>query len=205
MVVILGDFNATSPTWTCGVDQYNTAGKSLQPLALRYNLKQCVDFPTHIQHDGSLGSTLDLCFTNNVQAICKVTSLPPLGQSDHTMVGCSIDLTPAKSQPVHPNAVFFSTIMLILRWLTRNSRPSIGLKSQQPPLLIVHGTDGSHCFSLLWTNISLPNWLEPQKNKPPWLDKPLKVQIRQKHLAWKEYKRTRSLESLSNFRLIRKK
>ena len=41
MVVILGDFNATSPTWTCGVDQYNTAGKSLQPLALRYNLKQC--------------------------------------------------------------------------------------------------------------------------------------------------------------------
>ena len=62
MVVILGDFNATSPTWTCGVDQYNTAGKSLEPLALRYNLKQCVDFPTHIRHDGSLGSTLDLCF-----------------------------------------------------------------------------------------------------------------------------------------------
>ena len=43
------------------------------------------------------------------------------------------------------------------------------------------------------------------KNKPPWLDKPLKVQIRQKHLAWKEYKRTRSVESLSNFRLIRNK
>ena len=55
MVVILGDFNATSPTWTCGFDQYNTAGKSLQPLALRYNLKQCVDFPTHIRYDGSLG------------------------------------------------------------------------------------------------------------------------------------------------------
>ena len=37
------------------------------------------------------------------------------------------------------------------------------------------------------------------------MDKPLKVQIRQKHLAWKEYKRTRSVESLSNFRLIRNK
>ena len=43
------------------------------------------------------------------------------------------------------------------------------------------------------------------KNKPPWLDKPLKVQIRQKHLAWKEYKQTRSVESLSSFRLIRNK
>ena len=94
--------------------------------------------------------------------------------------------------------------MLILRWLTRNSRSSIGLKSQQPPLLIVHGTDGSHCFSLLWTIKHIPSKLVgAPKNKPPWLDKPLKVQIRQKHLAWKEYKRTRSVESLSNFRLIR--
>ena len=137
---------------------------SLQPLALRYNLKQCVDFPTHIRHDGSLGSTLDLCFTNNVQAIRKVTSLPPLGQSEHTMVGCSIDFISGKKPTSSSKTP--SKIMLIFRWLTRNSRPLIGLKSQQPPLLIVHDTDGSHCFSLLWTNTSLPNRLEPQKINP---------------------------------------
>ena len=205
MVVILGDFNATSPTWTCGVDQYNTAGKSLEPLALRYNLKQCVDFPTHIRHDGSLGSTLDLCFTNNVQAIRKVTSLPPLGQSDHTMVGCSIDLSPVKSQPVHPKRRVFlydnvdlalvNEELSAINWSGISAASSIDTAWHRWKSLFFSVVD-KHIPSKL---VGAP------KNKPPWLDKPLKVQIRQKHLAWKEYKRTRSVESLSNFRLIRNK
>ena len=210
MVVILGDFNATSPTWTCGVDQYNTAGKSLQPLALRYNLKQCVDFPTHIRHDGTLGSTLDLCFTNNVQAIRKVTSLPPLGQSDHTMVGCSIDLSPAKSQPVHPKCRVFlydnvdlalvNEELSAINWSEISAASSIDSAWHRWKSLF---------FSVVLKHI--PSKLvgapppPPQKKTHAWLDKPLKVQIRQKHLAWKEYKRTRSLESLSSFRLIRNK
>ena len=82
---------------------------------------------------GPLGQLLTCAFTNNVQAIRKVTSLPPLGQSDHTMVGCSIDLSPVKSQPVHPKRRVFLYDNVDLA-LVNEARPSIGQKSQQPPL-----------------------------------------------------------------------
>ena len=92
----LGDFNATSPAWSCGVDDYNLAGKQLEPMILRYHLAQCVDFPTHIRNDGSFGATLDLLLTNYPEAMNEPTSLLPLGQSDHVTKSCTISTNPAQ-------------------------------------------------------------------------------------------------------------
>ena len=196
MVVLLEDFNATSPAWSCGADDYNLAGKQLKPMILRYHLAQCVDFPTHIRNDGSFGATLDLLLTNYPEAVSEPTSLPPLGQSDHVTISCTISTNPTQGSTD-----------------TRQSR-----------VYLYDGIDFEHvCKSLStidWSEISKAHSIDrawnawkslfsvvdqhiptkmvgKPKNKPPWLDKFLKMLIRQKHLAWKE--QTVSLSWMSDF------
>ena len=93
-VVILGDFNATSPQWN-KTDLYNSAGRSLEPATLRQGLCQHVNFSTHIRNNGSLGSTLDLLFSSENSLVDSITALPPLGRSDHIVLNCNLLVQPA--------------------------------------------------------------------------------------------------------------
>ena len=205
MVVLLGDFNATSPAWSCGVDDYNLAGKQLEPMILRYHLAQCVDFPTHIRNDGSFGATLDLLLTNYPEAMSEPTSLPPLGQSDHVTISCTISTNPAqgltdtRQRRVYLyDGIDFEHVcksLSTIDWSEISKAHSIDRAWNAWKSLF---------FSVVDQHIPTKMVGEP-KNKPPWLDKPLKMLIRQKHLAWKEYKESHSLECLTSFRSIRNK
>lgn len=90
-VVLVGDFNAKSPSWLAS-DNYSAAGHALEPTFLQLGLHQCVSSPTHINQDGSLGSLLDLALTSSPSLISAVTTHPPLGSSDHLSVLCKLAL-----------------------------------------------------------------------------------------------------------------
>ena len=90
-VLLVGDFNAKSPSWN-PADSFNSAGQILEPEFLRLGLCQCVTSPTHLSPDGSLGSTLDLVLVSDPSCLKCVSTHPPLGSSDHLSVLCHVDI-----------------------------------------------------------------------------------------------------------------
>ena len=93
--LVIGDFNAKCPSWLPS-DKYNAAGRVLEPLFLQMGLHQCVESPTHLQPDGSLGSLLDLVLTTTPNLISNLSTLPPLGSSDHLCVTCHLNVNPSR-------------------------------------------------------------------------------------------------------------
>lgn len=96
-LVLVGDFNARSPSW-CSTDRYNPAGKMLEQTFLQLGLHQMVDTPTHLSNDGSIHSLLDLVLVSSANFVSKITTLPPLGSSDHLAVFCSLKFSPTRSR-----------------------------------------------------------------------------------------------------------
>ena len=88
-LVLAGDFNARSPSWLA-TEPYNTAGRTLEASFLHLGLTQCVNSPTHISHDGSLGSLLDLILVSDASLVSDISTHPPLGRSDHLAVLCQL-------------------------------------------------------------------------------------------------------------------
>jgi len=88
-VLLVGDFNAACSSWLAS-DVTSTAGRILEPAFLSLGLYQCVQSPTHLSANGSLGSLLDLILTTSPDLISprSINVLPPLGKSDHLPVLC---------------------------------------------------------------------------------------------------------------------
>ena len=86
-LLLLGDFNATSPTWL-STDSLSAAGAVLQPFFLQLGLTQHVRSSTHLRHGGQLGSLLDLVLSAPGDLVSSCSVLPPLGSSDHNVVHC---------------------------------------------------------------------------------------------------------------------
>jgi len=80
MNVIAGDFNCPNISWDnlqCYTDRTHPL---LLSCVIDCGLTQVVDFNTRLQN------VLDIVLTDEPQRILKVTSKPPLGQSDHDML-----------------------------------------------------------------------------------------------------------------------
>ena len=78
--------NAKCSDWY-RADITDACGESLNTVFNTYNLSQLVTFPTHT-HAGQLKSCLDLIATDLDDV--TLTSLPPLGLSDHVQILASI-------------------------------------------------------------------------------------------------------------------
>ena len=90
-IILLGDFNATSPKWLSS-DSYNKAGRHLEPFTLQMGLDQFVSSPTHFTADGRCTSCLDLVFCSNRHLVSNICTISLLGKSDHTMLSCTFNV-----------------------------------------------------------------------------------------------------------------
>ena len=100
-VFLLGDFNATSPSWLSS-DDYNSAGTVLEPLFLQLSLQQLLSSATRFQPSQSSGreprdSLLHLVLTSNAALVSSTSVLPPIGSSDHAVVRCALELSTRSS------------------------------------------------------------------------------------------------------------
>ena len=98
MNVIAGDFNCPKISWDnlqCSTDRTHQLSLS---CVIDCGLTQVVDFNTRLQN------VLDIVLTDEPQRILKVTSKPPLGQSDHDMIKFDVmvydQLSPHDSTPL---------------------------------------------------------------------------------------------------------
>ena len=203
-VVLVGDFNATSPVWNSS-DSYNAAGRSLESLFLRLGLHQCVDFPTHLRHDGSLGSLLDLVLVSDRNIVSQVSSLPPIGQSDHVVVQCSLRVRPTIAPPATRlcriwkyDGVDFKKVNSLLQrldWSPVLRSPSVDKAWHQWKSLFASVVN-KHVPSKVIGHV---------RSRPPWMTSTIASLVREKHIAWRAYKRSRSDEHLLVFRQLRNK
>ena len=95
---MVGDFNATSPTWFFQ-DVYNAAGRLLEPVFNQLGLFQCVDFDSHLGNDGRLQSLLDLVLVSHRNMHVKTSALPPLGKFDHVTLESTLSVRASSACP----------------------------------------------------------------------------------------------------------
>ena len=203
-VVIVGDFNATSPSWH-STDTYNAAGKHLESALSQSGLHQCVDFPTHVTAPGTLGSLLDLVLVSDPSTFVHASSLPPLAKSDHAIVQCALNLLPSTSTTTtrlrriwsYDQADFESVnnTLTHLDWSSVSTAPDVDQA----------WTAWKQLFMSVITENVPSKVVGKARPRLPWIDKKLKELIRQKHIAWKALKRVPSAANLSFFREVRNK
>ena len=61
--------------------------QQLVDISLDHNLEQVVNTPTRGEN------ILDLMFTNNRSGLNKVSTLPPLGKTDHDIIYAEVDIS----------------------------------------------------------------------------------------------------------------
>lgn len=84
-IIILGDFNYPFINWTSlTLSQYNQASEAFMDFYKSTSLKQIVNFKTRFGNNQS--SMLDLLFTGDRKLFSSVSSLPPVGISDHVVI-----------------------------------------------------------------------------------------------------------------------
>ncbi|BHF68944.1 hypothetical protein SprV_0301198500 [Sparganum proliferum] len=86
-IMIMGDFNAPGTNWnTLQASGPKTAfDYRLLNKTLKASLTQHVMFPTRAR-EGQRANCLDLVFTKTPDSIDEITSMPPLGRSDHLVL-----------------------------------------------------------------------------------------------------------------------
>ena len=102
-IFVCGDFNVHHKDWLPNHNKTDEAGKSACAFSVSQGLIQMVDFITRIpDRDSDSPSTLDL-FLSSHPDICKVSSSPPLGTSDHVVITAEVSLNSPSSRksPIH--------------------------------------------------------------------------------------------------------
>ena len=100
-IMVCGDFNAHNTDWLRHSHITDVAGVSCHDFALAHDLTQIVGFPTHIpDREDHHPYLLDLFLCSNPDS-CSVSSHPPLGKSDHVVVGVDVNYL-VKANNEHP-------------------------------------------------------------------------------------------------------
>ena len=203
-VLILGDFNTTSPAWL-SPDSLSAAGAVLQPLFLQLGLTQHVSSSTHLRHDGQPGSLLDLVLSSPGELVSSCKVLPPLGSSDHNVIHCSLSRSRLRSLPAQrlkrlwciDHADQHEVIRLLdsADWSSVQSAPTVD-SAWSAWLSVFHSIVKETIPSKVISRI---------KPKLPWLSPELIKLIKQKRAAFRAYKRCPSDSLRSGFNAIRNK
>ena len=186
-VAVVGDFNATSPSWLPS-DDYNSAGRALEPVFLQLGLHQCISFPTHLACDGRPTSLLDLVLLSNPSLLLRASDLPPLGKSDHVILDCTFRFK--VTAPVS------CSIRRLWLYDQADFEKINNRLSDLDWTAVSAATDIDHAWAA-WKELFLSvvtkevptRMVGKPRAKLPWIDSKLRELIKQKHAAWRACKR----------------
>nr|VZI33520.1 unnamed protein product [Spirometra erinaceieuropaei] len=200
-IMIMGDFNAPGTNW-------NTLQASGPKSAFNYRLlsktlnaclTQHVMFPTRTR-EGQRANCLDLVFTKTPDSIDEITSLPPLGRSDHVVLMWDYSLFSISHTPDHKRRNVwrgdFSQMRADLSGLDWGS------------LFTGSANDDWELFKnvlLQLINNHCPLTSVRLNKRPGWLNSNLKKEINRKHKLWRKYRVTRQAECFNTYKTQRNK
>jgi len=185
-LLIVGDFNMPSINWTSlTVTPANAHNETFLSLLEDLYLIQHVTFPTRYRSN-QLPSLLDLILSDDENTVSSVTSLPPLGKSDHIVIEfvywcyCTIE-SRSVSKYLYNRGDYTSLTRELLNtdWEVLFE----GLDTENMWQLF-----HSKLLSLIDKYIPIQS-VEPN-SKPMWLNSFALKTIKQKRKAWNTYKAT---------------
>jgi hypothetical protein len=184
--IILGDFNAPSIDWNLmnSNSPELSFDKKLLKVFLDNFLVQHVSFPTRFR-DGQRSNCLDLIFTKADDNIDNLRSYAPFGHSDHNVIACEYILF---------DKFIRNEVQKRNVWKADIQGMRFHIKNQNTDSLIGDNVETSwnhfeNLFSHLIENFC-PLVTVRKRNKPHWLSRNVKIQIRKKNKAWKLARQT---------------
>ena len=201
-VIVLGDFNATSPTWLMS-DPLSSAGAVLEPTTLQLGLHQLVPFATHLHPDGSLGSCIDLVFSSSSQCCQSVKSLPPLGSSDHVRIEFSRCFQPIVTEGDGRLRGIWSFDKADFQKLN-SSLSSRDWSAVSEAATVNDAWKAWKEIFMSEVDKAIPSKVvSKSKPKLPWISTKLRELIKAKRTAWRAFKKSPTSEAQDTFRKIR--
>jgi len=181
--LLAGDFNFPSIDWKTYTTNGPVNASEFLEFILNSSLTQHTTFPTRYRH-GNTPSLLDLIFTDSPHNIASITSLPPLGKSDHVVILFSLKLfsTPLSHSSErfnYPKADFIliNDMISSIDWTAEFD----GLSAEVALSILDE-------FLSNILNALVPISQDSRSNKPKWLTRNVKTAINRKKRAWDHYK-----------------
>ena len=187
-VLVTGNFNMPLINWTSWtVGSQSSLDAEFLDLVNDSFISQHVNFPTRIR-EGQAPSLLDLVLTNDESFISEITSLPPLGKSDHVTISfdfqCYLKINGSRNYKYNYGRGDYQSMtseLLNINWTIL----SAGLDINATWSLF-------HSIMLQLIDKYVPTSLiRPVGPRPMWMNSAALKAVKQKRRAWMKYKATR--------------
>ena len=205
--LLVGDMNAKHTSWL-PTDITDRAGDLLSYLLDTAGLNQHVSFPTCISR-GNLKSCLDVVISNVPEEDLSVTSYPPVGASDHVLVGGHVSLAcppqaPTPQQNVEAWRWNWDPDRVVALKEALSSMQLLPPAEEIPQLSMTdlwsHWHDSLiNTAHLYCTNFAPRRTHQTCPGRRPWMTQQLLCSIKLKHQLYRQYLRNRSAENWLTF------
>ena len=187
-MVILGDFNDRCTQWNSDHTTSDFRNK-LRDLVNARGLHQCIETPTRITRNCS--HILDLIITDSPGFVQNSSVKPPIANSDHCTIDCSLKITytsdkPFKRKVYNYNNANFSELAKEI--------------SESPLCTLIHSVDDiddstQFLYDIVHDSIAnhIPSSIITVRPKDkPWMNHVIRKSLRVRNRLHKKYKRTRT-------------
>ena len=194
-VVVCGDFNAHHKTWLGFTNNSDVHGDSALLFSLTNNLVQIVSTPTRFPSN----TLLDLFLTSDPD-LYTVSTIEPLGTSDHAVVCCTRSISKSDNKVSQQVKRLFNKA----DWDgLRDFFASYNWTSCENEDVDVHAENITSTI-LLGIDLFVPTKIIPCKqNSAPWFNLPCLTAYSKKQAAFRKYKSKPSISSHASFKAAR--
>ncbi|CAH8549860.1 unnamed protein product [Dicrocoelium dendriticum] len=198
--LIVGDFNAPHINWDllhCHLspESFDT---SLLETVLKTNLTQHITSPTRLL-PGQTPHILDLVLTPSLADVSELTLLPPIGKSDH----CTISFLWTKRLAIRTRSAHRRNFWRTDAFKLRVAAGTLDWNVPQHLDLDAAWNDLSRKLKLLIEEAVPFKKNRPLSKGPPWIDRELRANMKQRRKLWDRFKLSRSDSDYSKYKAIR--
>ncbi len=192
--IVMGDFNLPSIDWEVLRAGSGQLESQLVNLCQTTPLHQVVRFPTRFR-EGNRPSVLDLAFVQRPEEVRDIECLPPLGNSDHCVIGLSLNTAGLDLPPP--------------RWIKQYHKvdaSAVMLQARALDWLPHDGDDAESIWTRVKANINLlDNLLVPwvkidPTRKPRWMTPAVRRARDEKRRSWAAWRKFSTAENWVRYR-----
>ena len=199
--MILGDFNYPTIEWNnLHCNSPNRDANYLKETILDCYMSQHVNFPTRARGDDT-PSCIDWVFTNTDDIVNNITSHSPLGNSDHVLIECDINVHPRDEDSVRTKLYYDKGDYTGMREFVKTEMQNLPTSADADTMWdfftkILHKAKDKYIPKKKVKKIG------NRKTHQSAFDEKVIRKIKKKHRAWQRYLETRSGQKFIEYRRL---
>ena len=199
--LIMGDFNYPTIEWNnLHCNSPNGDANYLKETILDCYMSQHVNFPTGARGDDT-PSCIDWVFTNTDDIVNNITSHSPLGNSDHVLIECDINVHPRDEDSVRTKLYYDKGDYAGMRDFVKTEMQNLPTSADADPMLDFF-TKVLHRAKDKYIPKKKVKKMGNRKTHQSAFDEKVIRKIKKKHRAWQRYLETRSGQKFIEYRRL---